>query len=53
MKKNKEKVVDNNESIKVIFINTYIGDFGIFYRNKTYELSNEEYKILKNDCKEI
>jgi hypothetical protein len=53
MKKNEEKVVNNNELIKVIFINAYIGDLGIYYKGKTYELTNERYKLFKNDCKEV
>jgi hypothetical protein len=50
MKDKEEK--KNEKNYRVIFINTYIGDLGIFYKNKTYELSNEQYKIFKNDCKE-
>jgi hypothetical protein len=47
MRKNEE------EKIKVVFINTYIGDLGIFYRGRTYELSGEQFRVLASDCKEI
>jgi hypothetical protein len=50
MKKTKE---DINLSLKVQFINTYIGDLGIFYKGKIYELPYDLYEKLKNDCKEV
>jgi hypothetical protein len=48
MKKN-----DINLSLKVQFFNTYIGDLGIYYKGKIYELPYDLYEKLKNDCKEI
>jgi hypothetical protein len=39
--------------VRVRFINTYIGDLGVYYKNVPYELSREQYKVLKKDCKEI
>jgi hypothetical protein len=50
MKKNEENI---NLSLKVQFINTYIGDLGIYYKGKIYELPYELYEKLKNDCNEI
>jgi hypothetical protein len=50
MKKNEESI---NHCLKVQFINTYIGDLGIYYKGNIYELPYELYKKLKNDCKEV
>jgi hypothetical protein len=50
MKKAKE---DINLILKVQFINTYIGDLGIFYKGNIYELPYELYEKLNNDCKEV
>jgi hypothetical protein len=55
---NKNIVLPNTKeditlNLKVQFINTYIGDLGIFYKGNIYELPYELYEKLKNDCKEI
>jgi predicted solute-binding protein len=42
-----------NRKITVRFVNTYIGELGVFYKNVQYELSKEQYEVLKKDCKEI
>jgi hypothetical protein len=49
-----KKVKDDIDIIlKVKFNNTYIGDLGIYYKGKIYELPYDLYEILKNDCKEV
>jgi hypothetical protein len=51
MKKVKNESI--NLILKVQFINTYIGDLGIYYKGKIYELPYDLYEKLKSDCKEI
>jgi hypothetical protein len=53
MKKKEDNKVIENGTVKVCFIKTYIGDLGIFYKNKTYELSGKLYELFKNDCEEV
>jgi hypothetical protein len=54
MKKTKTDITKNQEDIiKVEFINTYIGDLGIFYRGGIYNLPYGLYEKFKNDCKEV
>jgi hypothetical protein len=50
---NRKEETEVNETIKVLFVNTYIGDLGAFYKGNIYELTNEQYKLFRNDSKEI
>jgi hypothetical protein len=50
---NKKNNMKNVKTVKVIFIKTYIGDLGVFYKNNVYDLTAEQFKIFKDDCKEI
>jgi hypothetical protein len=51
--KKTEKTEKTEKTIKVNFNNTYIGTLGLYYKGKTYELTDELYKLFKNDCEEI
>jgi hypothetical protein len=44
---------DITKLFMVKFIKTYIGDLGVFYKDRIYELSSEQYKVFKNDCEEV
>ena len=41
------------KAYKVKFHNTYIGSYGIYYKDTIYEVSKEIFEILKGDCGEI
>lgn len=41
------------ETIRVRFINSYIGKLGCFYRGVEYVIEAEVYEILKADCVKV
>jgi hypothetical protein len=47
----KEK--EKRTTIKVRFINTYIGTLGNFYKGIIYELPFELYEKIKRECEEV
>jgi hypothetical protein len=54
MSKKTEQKTDTQPDVKVkevkaIFKNTYIGDLGIFYRDREYTISGDLALKLKND----
>jgi hypothetical protein len=47
----KEK--EKPSTIKVRFINTYIGKLGTFYKGLIYELPFYLYEKIKRECEEV
>jgi hypothetical protein len=55
MFKRKKKTEKENPtiSVKVKFKNTYIGQYGRYFRGSVYELPRELFDVFKNDVVEL
>lgn len=52
-KGNKENIKEEKADYKVKFKSTYCGKLGLYNAGEIYTISNDAYKILKNEVVEI
>jgi len=41
------------ETVKVVFLRTYVGKLGNFHKDKTYEITEDLYHIFRDECERV
>jgi hypothetical protein len=44
---------EKTDMVKVLFKNTYIGEYGIFYKKNRYTITKKLAEIMKNDLEVV